>query len=385
MRVLVITTDFPAPGQPFSGIFVIRQIQALAELGYEILVVRIVPYAPALTSKWRAYCSIPDDYVIEGIEVHTIRAFQAPRMLGMEFLPFQVGAAFRRIIREFAPRVVHAHYLIPSGHIAAHQPVPVVLTAHGSDAYDWAWRRSGLRRAAVKGISRAKAVVAVSDFIRERVRALVDREVAVIYNGADERIFAPTSAQEARRALGIDAGRFVITHAGRLSRTKGTLDLLEAAGRISRFDPLLLLAGPETTDAKVQDALRKAGVESRLFGMVSHRELARLLGASDVFCLPSYREGLPVVVCEAMLSARPVVASIVGGIPEIVSDGDRGYLVRPGDVPLLAQRLADLAADREKARRMGERAYEFAREHLTWRTNAAAYDRIYRRIGDAPS
>jgi teichuronic acid biosynthesis glycosyltransferase TuaC len=383
MRVLVITKDFPAPGQPEGGIVVIRQVQALAKLGYEILVVRIVPHAPALTPKWRAYRDVPEQYVIEGVPVRTIRAFLGPRMLGMEFLPLQVGAAVRRISAQFVPAIVQAHYLIPSGHIAAHQPAPVVLTAHGSDAYDWAWRRPGLRRAAVEGIVRAEAVVAVSAFIRERVRALVDREVAVIYNGANEDVFAPASPGDARRALGIDAGRFVIAHTGRPPRNKGAFDLLAAARQLARFEPLLLFAGPDAGDAELQGAIRSAGVEGRVLGMLEHRELARVLSAANVFCLPSYREGLPLAVCEAMLSARPVVASTVGGIAEIVADGDSGYLVSPGDVELLAQRLAQLAVDPEKGRAMGERAYAFAREHLTWQTNAAAYDRLYRRVHDA--
>ena len=383
MRLLVIANDFPAPGQPGGGIVVMRQVEALSRLGHDILVVRVVPFAPPLTSKWRAYIDIPNRYAIEGIRVRTIRAFFAPRMFGMEFLPLQVGGALRKLVREFSPDVVHAHCLIPSGQLAASQDRPTVLTAHGSDAYDWAWRRAGLRQAAAYGIAHADAVVGVSDFIREHVRALVDRDVSVIYNGADESVFAPGSRSVARDQLQINDDRFVIAFAGRLERNKGAFVLIEAASNLSDFRPLLLLAGPAQTDKDFVHLLSSSRVDYRLCGMLGHRDLARVLCASDVFCLPSYREGLPLAVCEAMLSARPIVATTVGGIPEIVRDGIEGYLVPCGDANLLADRLRMIAEDPHRAGEMGQRAHDFAAKHLTWRSNAESYERIYRHVSNA--
>jgi glycosyltransferase involved in cell wall biosynthesis len=102
-----------------------------------------------------------------------------------------------------------------------------------------------------------------------------------------------------------------------------------------------------------------------------------------VFCLPSHREGLPVSICEAMLSARSVVATPVGGIPEIVEDGASGFLVPTGDTPALAARLRTLALDPALAARMGEAGARFAQTHLTWAINARAYDRLYRELRSA--
>lgn len=380
MRVLVIAKDFPAPGQPEGGIVVIRQVQALAELGHEIRVARVVPYAPNWTTKWRAYRAIPDTYTIEDITVETVRAFFPPRMLGMEYLPLQVGGALRRLADRFAPDVIHAHCLIPSGQLAVGLNRPAVITAHGSDAYDWAWRRNGLRRAAVEGITRAGAVVAVSEFIRHQVCALYERNVAVVYNGADERTFSPSDRAAARRELGITGDRFTIAFAGRPPRNKGAFDLIEAVARLRDLHPLVLMAGPNDSDTELAAAIAQSSVEARVCGMLTHPELARVLAASDVFCLPSYREGLPLVVCEAMLSARPVVATPVGGIPEIVSDGVHGHLVPASDVTQLAQRLRNIAENPEHAAQMGENAFAFARAHLTWRANARAYEELYRRV-----
>jgi teichuronic acid biosynthesis glycosyltransferase TuaC len=378
VRVLIIAKDFPAPGQPRGGIFVLRQAQALAELGHEIRVVRIVPHAPSWTPKWRGYRAIPERYSIEGIAVHSIRAFFPPRMLAMEYLPLQVDGAIRRIITEFEPHVIHAHFLIPSGQLAVRQGLPAIVTAHGSDAYDWAWRRPGLRRAAAEAISRAGAVIAVSRFIERRVRDLAERDVGVIYNGADERIFGRCAQTAARASLGIGAHRFVIVFTGGQARGKGLHDLIQAAARLDEPRLLLLVTGLEAPFDSIRAAVASGRIEARLFGVIEQREIAQLLAAGDVFALPSYHEGLPASICEAMLSARPILATPVGGIPEVAVDGVHGYLVAPGDVTSLAQRLRELAQNPGDCVRMGEAAYRFAREHLTWRVNARRYDEVYR-------
>lgn len=383
VRVLVVAKDFPAPGQPDGGIVVFRQVQALARLGHQILIVRIVPRAPGFTTKWRAYRSIPDRYTIEGIDVETVRAVLPPRMLGMEYLPVQVDQPLRRIVARFKPDVIHAHCLIPSGQLAVRHFVPTVITAHGSDAYDWPWRRSGLERAAREGVARAAEVVAVSDFIRTHVVALVDRDVSVVYNGADEAVFHPRDRFEARNALGIDPSRRVIAFAGRATKSKGTFDLIKAAGTLRDFDPLLILAGSVPDAQAIDELAASCGVEVRRGGMLSHAQLAQTLGAADVFCLPSYAEGLPLALCEAMLSARPVVTTPVGGIPEIVDDGHNGFLVPPGDASMLAAKLRTLLDDSELAASMAAKGYERARRSLTWEANVARYCELYERAARA--
>lgn len=380
MRLLVISKDFPAPGQPEDGIVVLRQARALADLGHEILIVRVLPHAPPITPKWRGYQAVPAHYAIEGIQVTSLRAFFAPRMIAMEYLPLQVEGSLRRIAREFAPDLVHAHCLIPSGQLAVRLGIPVILTAHGSDAYDWAWRRSGLRRAATEGIRGAATVVAVSNFIREHVLNLVDRDVEVIYNGADDNVFMPSHKSEARVALQIPPDRFVIAFAGGPPRIKGVFDLIEAVATLNDLRPLVLFSGPVSAGPMITRAATAANVDARFCGMLDHPKLARVMAASDVFCLPSHGEGLPLVICEAMLSGRPVVASAVGGIPEVVTDGHNGFLVPPKEPMVLAQRLRSVATDPQSAARMGDAAYEFAQRHLTWRTNAQLYDALYRRL-----
>jgi teichuronic acid biosynthesis glycosyltransferase TuaC len=378
VRVLVLANDFPSREQPEAGIFVLRQLQALTKLGYDPFVVRLVARTPPFGDLRRLSRAIPSYDVVEGIPVRSLRAFFAPRMIGLEYLHLQLDSPIRKIVRYFNPAIVQAHFLLTSGHLAVQQPGPTVVTAHGADAYDWPLRRLGLRRAAQETIRRASRLVAVSDFIRDKVRSLADRQVDVIYNGADEQTFAAVDREGARAELDLASDAFVVAFAGQLIAAKGVFDLLRAVERLKRLRPSLLLAGPASNAiARVVASLH---IDARVMGTLPHDKLARVFAACDVVALPSYYEGLPVVICEAMLAGRPVIASSVGGVPEIVADGERGLLVAPGDVESLERKLELLARDRALGEQMGRAGHEFARTHLTWSVNAAQYDSLYRQV-----
>lgn len=385
MRVLMLPKDFPAPEQPSAGVFVLRQAQALAALGHDVAVVHVVPAAPNLSKKWRAYNAIPPAYTYEGIPVKTIRAIVPPRMIGLEYLPLQVGAQIEREARAFGADLIHAHFLLPCGQLAVRQALPSVVTAHGSDAYNWAWKRAGLTAAAREAAVKADRVVAVSDFIRRKVLDLAERDISVVFNGADEDVFYPAGRAEAKAELHLPPDRPVIAFAGKLVRTKGIFDLLEAVARLSDLHPVLLVAGDGPEREAAEKFAREHNVDARFLGQVSHERLARLDAAADVFTLPSHNEGLPVVVCEAMLSGRAVVATPVGGIPEIVEHESTGLLV-PVAAPLeLAQALRRILSDEGLQRAFETAARAYALEHLTWRVNALAHDRLYRSLASGAS
>jgi teichuronic acid biosynthesis glycosyltransferase TuaC len=364
--------------RPYAGVFVLRQAQALVKLGHELLVLRPVPYVPPLNERWRAYRAIPDEDVVEGIQVKTIRAFFLPRSIAIEYAHFQTDARIAQIVNDFRPSVIHAHFLLPAGHLALRQAVPLVVTAHGGDAYRAPWERRGLFNATAQVLRRADAVAAVSDFIRQKVREIEDRDVDVVYNGADEGTFFERGRVADRDALAIAPDRFVIAFVGDVTPPKGVFELLRAAQRLRELNPLVLFAG--IPDNGIAADIRNFQVEARVMGAVPHTHLAKVFGAADVVSLPSYKEGLPVSLCEAMLCGKPVVATDVGGIPEIVIDGETGYLVTPRNVDGLAERLERIARDSQLALRLGKAAHEFAVSRLTWAVNARQYDAIYRRV-----
>jgi teichuronic acid biosynthesis glycosyltransferase TuaC len=379
MRVLVVTESFPSEGNHVGGIFILRQILALRELGHDITVLRVVPIAPPVGSRWQHYRALGSGYTYDGVPVSVARTLILPGLRNFEHLRAQTGGLMRRAIARFRPDVVHAHYVQPAGSIAAGRGLPAVITSHGIDAYDWPFRRRGLRADAVRTLELAEIVVGVSGFIADSLRRLCRRPIEVVFNGADARIFGSPDRRRAREALGIAPERAVLAYVGHLIRDKGIFELAAALGRLAR-PPLLLVAGDGESSKEFAQALREGGVETRFFGYVKPEMTATILAAADAATLPSYYEGLPVSVCEAMLSARPVVATAVGGIPEIIEDRRTGYLAPPHDVERLSSLYAEVFADRAAAAAIGLRAQEFARKHLTWEANARAYDRLYRQI-----
>jgi glycosyltransferase involved in cell wall biosynthesis len=380
MRVLVIPRDFPSKDDPQAGVFVLRQVQALQALGHSVRVVRIVPKAPPFSKKWRAYRRVPSAYSLEGVDVRTLRAMVPPRMLGIGIVRAQIATALRREAEAFAADIVHVHCVLPTAALIRGIGVPTVLTAHGSDAYLEPWRRADLQLTARSAVAGATAVIAVSDYVKEAVVALGRPDVAVIYNGADESVFVPADREAARARFGIANGRRVVAYAGYLVAAKGLYDLADALAAIGSMRPIALIAGDGPEAHGLRQRFNALGVEYRLLGQVSQVELASVLGAADVFAFPSHAEGLPAAVCEAMLSGRVVVASAVGGIPEIIKHDETGLIVPKSDAQTLAQALRRVLDDPATRMRLERAARDFALRNLTWRVNAAAYDTLYRRV-----
>jgi len=231
--------------------------------------------------------------------------------------------------------VVHAHWL-PAGWVAARTERPFVVTLHGTDVA-LADRLPGLARVVLR---RAALVVAVSRAIGDAARKHGAREVRVIPNGVD----VPVEVSEESEPPSV-------LYAGRLSTEKGVLDLVEAA----RGLPLVVVGdGP----------LRRRVPAAR--GFVPREELERLYASAAVVACPSHREGFGVACLEAMAYGKPVVASAVGGLLDLVVDSETGLLVPPRDVGALRQALERLLADRDLRRTLGAAARERARRHFSW-------------------
>jgi teichuronic acid biosynthesis glycosyltransferase TuaC len=377
VRILVVPTDFPYPDNAEPGIFVLRQCQALAERGHEIRIAYIVPWAPPFGSKkWKVYRSIPSQYYYENISVKVLRAIIPPRMLGLNLVRLQVQRTLRSLIAEYRPDVVHVHGLIPPGFFIIGVTKPIVLTAHGSDAYAYPNQRSDLRRAAIEAVRSATCVVAVSDFVKREVERVGALAVRTIYNGADSQLFSPGDRSAARSRLGIASNTPVIVCGGP-AKSKGLLDLCDALRRLDRLHPLTIVPGVGPELEEIKASYKTAGVAAIFTGNVSQRDLAQIFTAADIVALPSYGEGLPAIICEAMMAGRAVVASDVGGLPEIVKNGETGLIVPVGDVSSLAAALERILTNSELKANFEAKARQFAVERLSWSSNASAYEKVY--------
>jgi glycosyltransferase involved in cell wall biosynthesis len=253
---------------------------------------------------------------------------------------------FLRAARRVDADLLHAHWL-PSGWVAARTGRPFVLQVWGTDL-ELARRTPRLARPILRG---ARFVIAASTELAEAARRLGARDVRVIPSGVD----LPAE-------VGEEAEPPEVLYAGRLSTEKGVLDLVAAADGIP-----LVVAGDGPLRGRVPGAR----------GFVPHDELQDLYARAAVVACPSHREGFGVACLEAMAHGRPVVAGDVGGLRDLVVDGETGYLVPPRDVPALREALERLLADRDLRRRLGGAGRERAGRHFSWDTVTAATLAVY--------
>lgn len=184
-----------------------------------------------------------------------------------------------------------------------------------------------------------------------------------VYSGIDVERFA-----SAEPAMDLPGEGVRITFVGRLVEGKGLWDLLAAVEDLDRSDLAVTIVGDGPLREDLVTLIRGRGLADVVHILGYREDVDRILAASDVFVLPSYREGTPRVITEAMASALPVVATDIAGIPEQVTHGENGFLVRPGDVAALTESLQQLLDDSERRSRFAEvsrmRAKRFSAEQM---------------------
>ena len=293
--------------------------------------------------------------------------------------------------------LVHSHtwYANLAGHLAATlYGIPHVMTVHSLEPLrPWKAEQLGGGYALSSwcekvAVESAAAVIAVSAGMRSDVLAaypaLHPGRVHVIRNGIDTTEYAPDPGTDALAMHGIDPGRPYVLFVGRITRQKGLSVLLRAAEHLDPAIQLVLCAGLADTpelEAEVTglvEHLRSArtGV-TWIPGMLPKAQVIQLLSHATVFVCPSLYEPLGIVNLEAMACGAPVVASRVGGIPEVVVDGQTGLLVPPDDPAELAKAIMSLADDKERAAAMGAIGRRWVTAEFSWAAIAAQTAELY--------
>ncbi len=318
MKVLVITNMYPSKKYPYYGSFVHEMVKALAE--YEGVSCEVI--------------SISDRR--KGIFRNVLKYLNL-------LLQSMKAALFSHY------DVVNVHYIMPTGLVALPafllRRKPLVLTAHGSDV-KLAGKNPILRVITTFLLQRAARIVAVSEFLSLEIQkefSLDANKIEVINCGVDTALFVPKDKAAAKNSLGLSPAEKIILFVGNLTPLKGLRPLLQAFQKIAAQIPgtNLVIIGEGPLQAEILAAAAKGQISTRvrLVGPMAHEQIPLWMACADVFVLPSFREGFGLVALEAMACGAPVVVSRVGGMPEYIESGKDGFLVEPGDVEGLIEKI----------------------------------------------
>ena len=401
--VVMVTTSYPRFPGDGVGSFIEPIAKGVAARGHEVHIV--APWHPALNRP----------AVDDGVHFHFfkyapvaplnvfgyatgLRADTQLRLAAWMMAPLAMtSGAWKtlRVARKRHATVLHAHWVVPGGVIAAlaARGLPLVISVHGSDVFV-AERNEAARHAARSALHRAGWVTACSEDLRLRTINLgadAARTETVAY-GVDAARFAPSgpAREQVRRELGIGDAPFVFS-AGRLVRKKGFEHLIDAARLLGETFPAVrvVIAGEGDLRDELQARAEAAGPgRVKLIGFRSQDDVGQLSAAADVVVVPSVRDeagnvdGLPNFALEALSTATPVVATRVGGLPQAIEDGKTGRLVVERDPAALADAIRDLLSHPTRAHDLGVAARASVIRNFGWPRVAerfeAAYDRVRR-------
>jgi glycosyltransferase involved in cell wall biosynthesis len=341
------------------------------------------------------------EFVAEELGVQVISIAELHR----EISPLRDALAvvrLARLIRLQRPQILHTHTAKAGaiGRLAAvlagdARPPLIVHTFHGHVLRGYFGpMRTAFFRLLERWLARvATVLVAVSPEVRDDLVALgvaPAEKFVVIRLGIEleQRVDPGRDGRlETRRMLGIAPDRFVVGWIGRMTGVKRTDDVLLAVKHLREreVDAALCMVGDGPDREHVERRASELGIVRHCYFLGYQEEVAPYYAAFDAMILPSGNEGTPVSAIEALAGGRPVVATRVGGVPDVVRDGEDGFLVEPGDVEQLAERLALLARDPELRERMGQAGRERVLPRYAVNRLIDDVDKLYRSLldGDA--
>jgi glycosyltransferase involved in cell wall biosynthesis len=341
MRALLFTHLFPSHYEPARGIYNLRGFGALANFCDIEIVVPVAAWRRLRRPRDWGRCVIENH---EGLVASYPTWWSLPR-LGMRTHPEAMFRSARSRVHELHRQrrfdVILGAFAYPdvpaAAKFARELNLPLVALVLGSDMNELA-QRPELRESIRAALLQASSVVAVSGGLRLRVLELgIPEDRAIVqHNGVDGQRFHIRDAREARQRLGVPVDERVVSFVGNLVYEKGPDVLFEALSRLRASgvsDLRVLIAGEGPAKEELTSKASALGLSDRtkFLGRLTADEVAVCIAAADVLCLPSRREGCPNVVLEALASGRPVVASAVGGVPELLNE--RNGIMVPADDP----------------------------------------------------
>ena len=354
MKILTLTTLFPNLLQPTLGIFVKRRIKAMSELA-EVKVVAPVPWVPTFVNhgKYRLYSQIPLKEQEGKLEVFHPRYLITPKigrsLYGLMYY-FSIKKFIHGIKKRYDFDILDIHWVYPDGFagilLAKYLKKSVVISARGTDIN--LYPKYLLRkRLIIYALKKADRIISVCEALKKRIVELgIDEsKVIVIPNGVDTKLFYHLDNLSVRKKLNLPKDKKIILSIGHLIEGKGLHYLIEAIYKLiinhKAKNILLLIIGEGPYRKRLESKIKELNLNSyvRLIGEIANEKLVYWYNTADIFCLASSREGWPNVIFESLACGIPVVATKVGGIPEVIKSDEYGLLVQRQDPKEIAETL----------------------------------------------
>jgi glycosyltransferase involved in cell wall biosynthesis len=345
LKIAVVSRYFPSSGEPWQGRSAYQTIRAFNSQANVHVFYPNSAYPSFLRPRTRLFKALDPSYAPAGVNV-SYHDYPALPLLSRPFNGAMAANALLPLVRAFRPDLIFSIFLYPDSYaalrIAKKLRVPLVAMGIGSDIHSIGDRVSAMYTRKV--LQQADFLVTVSEDLRQKALTMGAKSESsrAVVNGCDLSIFHVRDCAEARRQLNLDPDAEIALYIGRMDLRKGLRELVEASAKLRTTRPKLqvYMVGEGPDGAQVTQAIESAGASGYIHALPPCQpdDVAVWMAAADLVTLPSYMEGCPNVVLEALACGRPVIATRVGGIPEIMSDVC-GRLIPPRDANALARAL----------------------------------------------
>lgn len=340
MKLKIGITCYPTVGG--SGVIATELGKILAERGHEIhFITSNVPF--------RLNIMHPNIYFHQ-VNVNQYSVFQ--------YAPYDIALASKmaEVMKREQLDILHVHYAVPHAICAilakqmAGTDVKIVTTLHGTDitvlGYD-----STLVEAIKYGIEKSDRVTAVSEALMNETMDLIapNKEIDVIHNFIDERVYKKVEADHLKMAYGISPHEKLLIHVSNFRPVKRVRDVVLAFAEIvKQIDAKLLLVGDGPEKTSLYKLVKKLDIEHKVIFLGRQDQLEELYSISDLMLLLSQKESFGLVALEAMACGVPCIGTKVGGIPEVIEDGVNGFVCELGDIRGIAEKAVQILRDDER-------------------------------------
>jgi len=364
MKIAVLVPFFPPKHLAGTEIATYNMAKHLATRGHKVHVITSVDEG------------LSKERIEVGFHIHRISR-QKVRFFGVMLFWLRIFWLLKKI----NPDIVHAQSIgmgMPAFLARKLLRKPYVVWGRGSEVYlPWLYKKP-ISKLVMRS---ASAVIALTEDMKGEIQKICNREVSVIPNGIDLDRFQNLSSRG--KGLKVNSAEKLILFVGGLKPTKGIEYLIQAMSSIrqSETKAKLLLVGQGEEKEGLEHLAKNLDLSNyvRFTGGIPNTEVPEYMAASDVFVLPSLSEGFPNVILEAMASGLPIVATRVGGLPEIIKEGNNGFLVEPKNPQQLAEKVLLILKDKELRKRISKNNEEKAKGY-SWESIVDRLEKVYQTI-----